>query len=249
MNTEEMSKLWTAMQANYRPTAAYIVSVVLIQSRRPARSAIRVRTRNIAVRALNRPHIQSVTPQFVTPGSSLRLSGYNLRGDITRVAVGGVEVVPADPGYAEIDLTVPSSVRAGVTTLQVLHPVDFGCTTEPHRGFESNVVAVMLIPAISGVPASVARGAALTFAVTPPVEADQKASLILGDRALELPARTPGSPPLASLSFTIPTDFPTGTWLVRLRVDGAESLLELESDGVEPDPLKKEYVGPKVTVT
>ena len=35
LNTEEVSKLWTAAQASYRPTAAYQVSVVLIEAARP----------------------------------------------------------------------------------------------------------------------------------------------------------------------------------------------------------------------
>src|SRR4029453_445045 len=43
LNTEEISKLWTALQAKYRPTAAYQVSVVLIQSKRSTRSALPVR--------------------------------------------------------------------------------------------------------------------------------------------------------------------------------------------------------------
>ena len=38
MNTEELSKLWTAVQSSYRPTAAYMASVVLIEMPRPARS-------------------------------------------------------------------------------------------------------------------------------------------------------------------------------------------------------------------
>ena len=32
LNTEEISRMWTAFQAHYRPTAAYQVSVVLIES-------------------------------------------------------------------------------------------------------------------------------------------------------------------------------------------------------------------------
>ena len=36
LNIEEISKLWTAIQAKYRPTAAYRVSVVLIEGTRPA---------------------------------------------------------------------------------------------------------------------------------------------------------------------------------------------------------------------
>jgi len=249
MNTEEMSKLWSAMQASYRPTAAYTASVVLITSRRPAKSPLPVRQRNLAVRALNRPVIESVSPQLVPVGGTLTLSGYNLRGDITRVALGATEMTPADPGYDEIRVAVPGTLRAGVTTVQVRHPVDFGAAVEPHRGFESNVVACMVIPAVSGVPATVARNADLAFSVAPPLADDQEASLILNERSLDLPARLPGSPALTSLTFRIPADFPVGASLLRLRVDGAESALALESDAVQPDPLKKQYTGPMVTVT
>ena len=42
LDTEEMSRLWSAMQAHYRPTAGYLVSVVLIQAREPSRNALPV---------------------------------------------------------------------------------------------------------------------------------------------------------------------------------------------------------------
>jgi len=45
MSTEEMSKLWSAMQAHYRPTAAYSISVVLIEAEKPTRSPLPVLTR------------------------------------------------------------------------------------------------------------------------------------------------------------------------------------------------------------
>lgn len=45
MNTDEMSKLWSAIQAHYRPTAAYQVSVALIESMRPASAPLPVLTR------------------------------------------------------------------------------------------------------------------------------------------------------------------------------------------------------------
>ena len=249
LNTEEMSKLWAAMMANYRPTAHYLASVVLIESRRTAKSALPVRQRNLAVRALNRPVIERVSPQLVAPGGTLVLEGYNLRGDVTRVALGDIEVIPGDPGYDRIEVVVPASVPAGVTTVQVRHPVDFGTTSEPHRGIESNVIACIVIPVVSAVPASVARNADLTFTVAPAVAVEQKATLILGQGTIELPARAPGSLAVTSVSFRIPPDFPTGTQLLRLRVDGAESALQVESDAVQPDPLKKQYTGPKVSVT
>jgi hypothetical protein len=249
MSSEEMSRLWSALTAHYRPTAAFQVSVVLIESRRPARSALPVRQRNLAVRAFNPPVIQKVAPQLVAPGGTLTLSGYNLRGDITVVSLSGTEVTPPNPGSNEIAVTVPPSLRAGANTAQVLHPVDFGTAVEPHKGFESNVLAFMVVPTVSGLPTDVARGASLTFNVSPSVAVEQKATLILNDITMELPPRAPLSAPISSLSFAIPADFPTGPYLLRLRVNGAETALELESDAVEPDPLQKEYVGPKVTVT
>lgn len=45
LGTEEMSRLWTATQGRYRPTAAYQLSVVLIQETKPVRAALPVLTR------------------------------------------------------------------------------------------------------------------------------------------------------------------------------------------------------------
>ncbi len=45
LNTEEMSKLWTAMQSSFRPTAAYVASVVLIETQQPVRSPLPVLSR------------------------------------------------------------------------------------------------------------------------------------------------------------------------------------------------------------
>src|SRR4030095_303497 len=42
LNTEEVSKLWTAVQSHYRPTAAYLATVVLIESTLPARAPLPV---------------------------------------------------------------------------------------------------------------------------------------------------------------------------------------------------------------
>lgn len=42
LTTEEISRLWTATQSHYRPTAAYQISVVLIQETKTVRSALPV---------------------------------------------------------------------------------------------------------------------------------------------------------------------------------------------------------------
>ena len=250
LTTEEISKLWAATKANYRATCAYHVSVVLIESRRAARAALPVRRRNLLVQPLERPHIDRVVPQSVASGATLTLVGRNLRAELTKVSIGGVEEDPTTLAASTLTVAVPGSLRAGVNTVQVVHKLAFGtgAPADPHRGFESNAVAFMLIPTIA-VPATVARGADLPIAVTPLVERTQKVVVLLDDRAFLLPARPEGSPPAGTVTLRVPADLPAKTYLVRVQVDGAESALAVQSDAVEPDPLKKQFVAPAVVVT
>jgi len=72
LSTEEMSKLWTAVQSHYRPTAAYMVTVVLIESKLPVRAALPVLTRGRRIPALvpgepDREEGVIVTPGLVPP--------------------------------------------------------------------------------------------------------------------------------------------------------------------------------------
>lgn len=63
MSTEEISKLWAAFQATYRPTAAYRASVVLIESRRAVHAPLPVQTRGVFVR----PSLEGATTPLVNP--------------------------------------------------------------------------------------------------------------------------------------------------------------------------------------
>ena len=47
MAVDEMSKLWSAFQTHYRPSAAYQVSVVLIDAKKPARNPLPVLSRGL----------------------------------------------------------------------------------------------------------------------------------------------------------------------------------------------------------
>jgi len=64
IGAEEMSKVWTAFQAHYRPTVAYQVTVVLIESQRPGRNPLPVLTRGSADSGVvSQPNL---TPPFST---------------------------------------------------------------------------------------------------------------------------------------------------------------------------------------
>jgi len=257
LGTEEMSKLWAAFQAQYRPTAAYQVSVVLIESQLPAKAALPVRDRSLLVAASQRPVIEGVTPQMLLPGGTLTVRGRNLAGLITKVKFGGAPLVdPLSVGDTRIEVQLPAELRAGINTVQVVHLVDFGTGSpdEPHPGMESNLGVFMLQPRITTPLPKVnlkkaKRGEELTLSIDPPVGREQQAALVLGERAIPIRARPPSDPPTPTtvqLDFPIPIDFPLGPHLVRVRVDGAESPMAQDTD--ESSPTFGQYVSPRIEV-
>lgn len=245
MNSEELSKLWAAFGAKYRPTAAYQASVVLIETRRSVRPTLPVRERRLHIRQFRQPVIESISPQIVSPGGSLNIDGQNLKGETTKVSFGATPVDPDSVTDQRIEVEVPIDLRAGVNTVQVVHPLDLGtgAATEPHRGFDSNVVAFVLAPRIiNSPPINATKGTTLTLSVNPPVERAQQVALLVGDRTIAIPARAPTDPPASVLDFPVPSDFPTGTSLLRVQVDGAQSPLGF-------NVVSKQYDSPTLTIT
>ena len=249
LNTEEISKLWTALQTHYRPTAAYQVTVVLIEAKRPTRSALPVRDRTVITVPFAFPRIDSVSPQIAAPGGTLTIQGQSLRDNVTQVKVDSILVPPVTVSDSQVTAALPGTLLAGIHTVQVVHGFDFGTPTEPHRGFESNLVAFMLAPTITTVPPiTVVHGAVLTLSFTPPIGRDQLVSLFIADRGLLLPPRPPTDPPTsASADFAIPATFPAGDYLLRVRVDGAESALTVDTNPASP--TFNQYIAPKLAVT
>jgi hypothetical protein len=248
LNTEEISKLWTAFQAPYRPTTAYLATVLLIESRRSTRPTLPVRDRKLVVMPFQQPTIETVSPQFALPGAKLTLGGYNLKGQITKVRFGTLTVDPDTLNADQIEVTAPAGLLAGVNTVQVVQSLDFGTPNEPHRGFASNVAAFMLTPRITTAKPTVAQGGTLTLSVTPPVDRSERVALLVGDRTISIPDRPATGPATTTdLDFPIPADFPKGNFLLRVQVDGAESALEVDTN--KQSPTYNQYVGPTVNIT
>ena len=249
LNSEEMSRLWSAMQAKYRPTAAYMVSVVLIESRKRTRSNLPVVSRNLKVQPLAHPVLSGTAPQIVTAGQTITLTGSDLLSAVVRVTFGAGLVTPASVTDTAIQVVVPGTLTPGVKTVQVKHLVDFGTPAEPHPGVDSNVVAFMLAPALvvpDPMPSpafTVAAGSTLTLPVNPAIGRAQDVQAILGNTTLSVPPRSAAGPATTtSIDVAIPTTFMPGSYLLRLRVDGAES-------GLAYDDVAKQFTGPLVQVT
>jgi hypothetical protein len=270
LNAEEMSKLWTAFQAPYRPTAGYLVTVVLIESRKATRPALPVRERIVKVVPFQRPTIDKIesaatADDLIMAGSAIVVKGRDLRGAITTVVIGGIPFVPApnDLSADEIKINlspVPSGgvLRAGVQTVQIVHEIDLGNPPVAHRGVESNVAAFVLHPALSSFHLTAAGTATpATFDVTldPPVGRSQRVNLLLSEQepSSHPPAQAysiaappengvgAGQTETKTISFPLTGVVAPRTYFVRVQVDGAESELSVDSSG--------KFAGPTVEIT
>jgi hypothetical protein len=249
MDTEEMSKLWMAFQASYRPSAVYHVSVLLIRNRLPAKSGPPVLTIGKWLPALKRvsgvdvvpgmaassPALTSVEPPdqaaVVCIGDQLTLQGNRL-ADGAAVArfrnlhTGLVIDVPAttatDSQLIVQLLPAAGAWRCGIHSVQAL--IGAGTATKA-----TNILPVAVAPKITAMAKSgggVATTLALTF--TPKVDADQTVSCIIIDQ--EFFATPPAVFPAATLNFTFDaTPFAGRTPYVRLRVDDIDSNLILRT--------------------
>ena len=152
LSTEEISKLWSVFGEKYRPTAAFLATVVLIRAKPATRAAPPVREPVVQVVPLRNPVIAGVEPQTADPLPPVRLtlSGTALLVPGTVVRFGAGAEVPPAPGSSAQRLLVqlPSGLPAGVNTVQVVQPVTLGTPPIPHGGFESNTAAFVLRPAI-----------------------------------------------------------------------------------------------------
>ena len=242
LSSEEMSKLWTAVQSHYRPSAAYVATVVLIESPKPTRPTLPVLTRGpvdpvthlergVAVQAdllPPFPTIQTVTATSGQPaatvGATVELVGHHLDGAnptilLSNSRFGINQAVSATGGSnTKISFTVPS-VPAGLYQLamQVIPPGESNPRT-------SNGLAMVIGPEVTtALPIAVVRDgsgvATIVLSVQPQIQPGQVVSLLLGTQEVPHGAIMMAT---GTLTFAVAAA-PTGEFLLRLRVDGIDS--------------------------
>lgn len=265
LSTEELSKLWSVFfQTPYALSIAYQGTVVLIESEDVPQRALPVRERSLYVIPFRQPMIKQVVSQEgadmpIVSGSVLTITGKQLRGEVTQVRVGGIEAMPAPEQITdtEISLPLPSGLHAGVQGVQVIHQMLMGTPPTPHHGVESNVIAFVLCPTITATVSNVTSntisgetlcGADVTVTVNPIVGKTQRVTLLLNefdppeDRlAHSYSFKAPPRDEDASLIVIHISDVAPGDYLVRVQVDGAESLLTVDTTD--------QYIDPKVTIS
>ncbi|MFE4254289.1 DUF4255 domain-containing protein [Streptomyces sp. NPDC056910] len=171
MSSEEVSKLWSALQAHYRPSATYTAHVVVIDSKRSRRPALPVS--GLAASSTVRPHLppvldavtQSGAAGVITADSTIVLRGRGLGGNGI-VLLGGFKYRPKATEVTESAITVPlataaPALRAGAVPAQVQievplpvprsqgAPTPAGEKTAEFTVYPSNGVSFLLSPVVT----------------------------------------------------------------------------------------------------
>jgi hypothetical protein len=238
---DEIAKLWTGFQTQYRLSIAYEAAVVLIESTLPITAPLPVLMRgpgDIGVLAQANmlspfPTLTDLSPPSqqttVKLGDTLTIVGFNLTGDNLSVqfshpSLSTPNAVVPRAGATDSLLSVvlpndPTNWPAGIYTVTVI------VSKRGQSDRSTNALPLGLSPQItSKMPMTVKRvkgDATVTIVCSPEVRPEQQVALLLGSLEVSPAAIAVQT---GKLSFLIPSATP-GSYFVRLRVDGTDSLL------------------------
>lgn len=243
MSIDDMSKLWTSFNSEYRLSTGYEVSVVLIESSLPVKTPLPVLTRGENDQGIiSQPDLTPPFPaitEIVLPnqqtsallGDTLILNGYNLEGDTVTVRfnhpllLNSIDVpVLAGANDRQVSVQIPNDPT---DWLVGFYRVEVLILSAGEQDRTTNILPLPIAPQILGIaPANpvvrdVSGDATLTLTTNPQIRPDQRTALLLGDRevlAEDHPLQTD------TLEFII-EEAAVGSFHIRLRVDGIDSLL------------------------
>lgn len=244
ISIDEVSKLWTGFQTQYRLSVAYEVSVVLIESKRPSRAPLPVLARgpgDTGVRSQPDlippfPTLETVELPNKQPaarlGDTVTLKGHHLGGDSVTLLLASLRL--ADPlEVAPLPTATDSEVRFMLPNAPAAWPAGLyriavrvsksGDTDRTTNGLPLLLAPRIVATAVNPPPAELAAVCdfLLTVTCSPQVRPEQSVALLLGDREI---LAQPHPTQTNILNFCV-KDAPAGDYFVRLRIDGVDSLL------------------------
>lgn len=254
LSLEEMSKLWGVLDTAYQLSLTYLATVVLVSADVTPTVSLPVRTRSISVQPTGAARLAEVatvpSDHPVTTGTTLALRGSRLvaaAGAETVVRMGPAQLTPAgEATSAELRVALTPDVPAGVQSAQVLHRSPAGPPGSPpvRTLASSNAVPVVVRPTVSVDAVSATE---ITLGVEPPIQPRQRIAVLLrrlsapvdgepDDVTLVLSPVAAGDPPVPAITVSR-EGVPAADWLVRLQVDGIESLPEASGDTLDQPAL------------
>lgn len=252
LSLEEMSKLWAVLDTPYLLSLTYLATVVLIAADVTPRVALPVQRRSLSVAPHGPPRLVTLATDPpnspVGAGTVLVLRGSALRGPGTAVRVGPATLAPVEGGIPqEVRTVLDGTVPAGVHAVQVVHRTPARVAGSPPARIvgASNAIPLLVRP---DVEVATIEDDTVTLAVSPPLAAGQHVTVVLdrlaggaegdpGEVSLLLPPVAEDEAPRARIELPR-ADVPDGTWLLRVQVDGVESLPVVGADTYDSPSLE-----------
>jgi hypothetical protein len=244
LGREELAWVWTALKADYRPTFAFQISVVLIQPQLPTTPSLPVLTRTVTAQPQPFAQFAQLFTIQLPPGKTAPIQGetVTVTGDglatATGIALSNQRLTIQFPPFA------PKTVAAGSLTFVV--PVDadklpaalyaVAVIYQDSSGAPQTTdslpmgVAPQILAAPAPVATTNAAGVLVKLSCTPKVQQFQNVSLALGSTSVPAEAFTA---PASALSFQFPP-LPPQKYLARLQVDGVDSPLGIDFNSHPP---------------
>ncbi len=240
LSVEEIFKLWSGFQTQYRLSAAYEISVVLIESTRPTRTPLPVLRQGkddrgpVAV-ASAAPALLNIIPENKLPSaqlaSLLTLECQNLNPDL-KVRFNNfrldtpLELSPEAGGSGgQLQVRLPTGSPAISDWLAGFYTVSLVTRLPDLPAWTSNEVALGLAPTFTLSTLNASVGDTLTITCTPRLHPEQRVLILFADQQLQ--PQTIVTPlditQPTTLTFQVPNVL-AGEYVVRLRVDGVDSL-------------------------
>lgn len=268
---DEVIQTWTRLlHTSYVLSAAYIGRVVLIEPDLMPEPALPARRTALHLSIGRQPRLETLEPPSLVhgPDAEVRLLGRGLDGDSIRVEIGESTVEPTVISDRELRIVLPADLMAGAHLLRVSH----GRRREDGElrwDITSNPLALVVQPHIlrlgwqaatseprAEIPPAAAEGRPVLLQVqlSPPLTAAVDVEVLLNltptpnrpltRRGYLLRAQgEPGQPDLLEVAARVVP----GRYLVRLRVGGVESRLDIDDDPASP--TYERFIGPLVEIT
>jgi hypothetical protein len=253
---EALSNLWSAFSAPMRASALYQVSAVLIENRRPVRSALPVLTLGGRTAPIRAPRIERIIAlpngpgtipdpmAAILPGSWIAATGTALLAEDMRLLLGTRVLAPlaANLGDLRMDVQLPNDLLAGLNRLLVEHRFTPQGAAQSRLWEASNAAPMIITPVLQNhvVAGAVATGrfaGTVTVTLAHPVAPDQIVALLFNplpggaEPAFALPCRrrnAQGTQVVADLA-----DITPGQYVLRVEVNGAASLPTMGAQGFD----------------
>lgn len=240
LTLDEMSKLWSSFQSQYRLSVAYEVSVVLIESSHNPKTPLPVLRRGPDDQGVqSQPNLIPPYPTLteielperqptILPGQRLSLHGHHLTGDnitlrFNHAYLDDPLMLVPDGAMTdtEIGVTIPDIPDiwpAGVYTVAAIVDVaddQERMTNELPFAVSPRMIGTAVAPSADPCDFNV------QITCRPDALPEQHISILIGDHAF---AANPHPTQTSTLTVCI-ADVPSDSYFVRLRVDGVDSLL------------------------